>query len=74
MNRVLKRPMFRIGGPTSGGITSGLNRPRMASADMDMKIKELTRAYDNYRNKVAHFLLKIFLNYMQKKILTVVAV
>ena len=51
MNRVLKRPMFRIGGPTSGGITSGLNRPRMASADMDMKIKELTRAYDNYRKQ-----------------------
>ena len=44
MNRVLKRPMFRIGGPTSGGITSGLNRPRMASADMDMKIKQLTKA------------------------------
>ena len=51
MNRTLKRPMFRIGGPTSGGITSGLNRPRMASADMDMKIKELTRAYDNYRKQ-----------------------
>ena len=51
MNRVLKRPMFRIGGPTSGGITSGLNRPRMASADMDMKIKELTQAYDNYRKQ-----------------------
>ena len=51
MNRVLKRPMFRLGGPTSGGITSGLNRPRMASADMDMKIKELTQAYDNYRKQ-----------------------
>ena len=51
MNRVLKRPMFRIGGPTSGGITSGLNRPRMASADMDMKIKQLTKAYDDYRKQ-----------------------
>ena len=51
MNRTLKRPMFRIGGPTSGGITSGLNRPRMASADMDMKIKKLTEAYDNYRKQ-----------------------
>ena len=53
MNRTLKRPMFRIGGPTSGGITSGLGKPKMkmASADMDMKIKELTRAYDNYRKQ-----------------------
>ena len=51
MNRVLKRPMFRLGGPTSGGITSGLNRPRMASVDMDMKIKQLTKAYDDYRKQ-----------------------
>jgi len=26
MSRVLKRPMFRMGGPADGGITSGLNR------------------------------------------------
>ena len=51
MNRVLKRPMFRIGGSTSEGITSGLDRPRMASADMDIKIKKLTEAYDNYRKQ-----------------------
>ena len=51
MNRTLKRPMFRIGGSTSEGITSGLDRPRMASADMDMKIKQLTQAYDSYRKQ-----------------------
>ena len=51
MNRTLKRPMFRIGGSTSEGITSGLDRPRMASADMDMKIKQLTEAYDSYRKQ-----------------------
>ena len=28
MNRTLKRPMFRIGGSASTGITSGLDRPR----------------------------------------------
>jgi len=28
MNRVLKRPMFRIGGSTGTGITSGLDQPR----------------------------------------------
>ena len=26
MSRVLKRPMFRMGGPADGGITSGLSR------------------------------------------------
>ena len=51
MNRTLKRPMFRIGGSPSEGITSGLDRPRMASADMDMKIKQLTEAYDSYRKQ-----------------------
>ena len=28
MNRVLKRPMFRMGGSTNEGITSGLDMPR----------------------------------------------
>jgi hypothetical protein len=53
MNRILKRPMFRLGGSTSEGITSGLGKPKMqmASADMDMKIKKLTQAYDNYRKQ-----------------------
>ena len=51
MNRTLKRPMFRLGGPTSEGITSGLDRPRMANADMDIKIKQLTQAYDKYRQQ-----------------------
>tara|TARA_A100001391_G_scaffold37095_1_gene20385 strand:+ start:390 stop:1295 length:906 start_codon:yes stop_codon:yes gene_type:complete len=53
MNRILKRPMFKLGGDTSRGITSGLGKPKMkmASADMEMKIKELTQAYDNYRKQ-----------------------
>ena len=51
MNRTLKRPMFRLGGPTSEGITSGLDRPKMANADMEIKIKQLTQAYDNYRQQ-----------------------
>ena len=51
MNRILKRPMFRMGGSPAEGITSGLDRPRMASADMDMKIKQLTEAYDSYRKQ-----------------------
>ena len=28
MNRILKRPMFRMGGSTGTGITSGLDQPR----------------------------------------------
>ena len=51
MNRTLKRPMFKLGGSPSEGITSGLDRPRMANADMDMKIKQLTQAYDKYRQQ-----------------------
>ena len=51
MNRTLKRPMFRIGGSSGTGITSGLDKPRMASADMDIKIKQLTEAYDSYRKQ-----------------------
>ena len=51
MNRTLKRPMFRLGGSPSEGITSGLDRPRMANADMEIKIKQLTQAYDKYRQQ-----------------------
>jgi hypothetical protein len=32
MTRVLKRPMFRLGGPAYEGITSGLGRPGYATA------------------------------------------
>ena len=28
MNRVLKRPMFKMGGSLRSGITSGLDKPR----------------------------------------------
>ena len=28
MNRILKRPMFRIGGSAGTGITSGLDQPK----------------------------------------------
>ena len=28
MNRILKRPMFRMGGSTNEGITSGLDTPK----------------------------------------------
>jgi len=33
MNRILKRPMFRIGGSTGTGITSGLDQPRKQYAN-----------------------------------------
>ena len=53
MNRILKRPMFRIGGSTGTGITSGLDQSKgqMASADMDMKIKKLTEAFIEYKQR-----------------------
>ena len=33
MSRVLSRPMFRLGGSTSGGITSGLDKPKRGRVD-----------------------------------------
>ena len=33
MNRILKRPMFRMGGSSGTGITSGLDQPRMQYAN-----------------------------------------
>jgi len=51
MNRTLKRPMFRIGGSPSEGITSGLDRPKMANADMEMKIKKLTEEFMKYKQQ-----------------------
>ncbi len=35
MNRTLKRPMFRIGGSTGTGITSGLDQPRKQYQDVE---------------------------------------
>ena len=54
MNRILKRPMFRMGGSSGTGITSGLDEPKKmasASTDMDRKIKELTEAFLVYKQK-----------------------
>jgi len=51
MNRTLKRPMFRIGGMPAEGITSGLDKPRMASADMEMKMQRLREAFLNYKQQ-----------------------
>jgi len=53
MNRTLKRPMFRMGGMPAEGITSGLDKPemKMASADMDVKLKELTEAFILYKQQ-----------------------
>ena len=54
MNRILRRPMFRIGGSAGTGITSGLDEPKKmasASTDMDRKIKELTEAFMVYKKQ-----------------------
>jgi len=55
--KVMKRPMFKMGGPTSGGtgITSGLDTPKRglvdgpggyAGFDLDALLKKRTAAYD----------------------------
>jgi hypothetical protein len=43
MNRTLKRPMFRMGGSTGTGITSGLDQPR----------QQYSRGTDPYENALA---------------------
>jgi hypothetical protein len=60
MNRVLKRPMFRMGGSTGTGITSGLDRPGYKDAGtvqaaLDTTQKSLT-ALDQFREKQSGFM------------------
>ena len=52
MNRVLKRPMFRIGGSAGTGITSGLDKPRAQYANGTTleRLKKATGAVPNNRN------------------------
>ena len=60
MNRTLKRPMFRMGGSTGTGITSGLDRPGYRDAGtvqaaLDTTQKSLT-ALDQFREKQSGFM------------------
>ena len=64
MTRVLKRPMFRIGGPANEGITSGL-APRLGYADgktFEERMEERQALYDKYaptrgRGDLSQFLI-----------------
>ena len=60
MNRTLTRPMFRMGGSTGTGITSGLDRPGYKDAGtvqaaLDTTQKSLT-ALDQFREKQSGFM------------------
>ena len=46
MNRVLKRPMFRIGGSTGTGITSGLDKPRQKYDEAGRVKQDAQRIFD----------------------------
>ena len=52
MNRILKRPMFRIGGSAGTGITSGLDKPRAQYANGTTleQLQKATGAVPNNRN------------------------
>ena len=52
MNRILKRPMFRIGGSAGTGITSGLDKPRKQYANGTTleQLQKATGAVPNNRN------------------------
>ena len=46
MNRVLKRPMFRIGGSAGTGITSGLDKPRQKYNEAGRVKQDAQRIFD----------------------------
>jgi len=52
MNRILKRPMFRMGGSSGTGITSGLDKPRAQYANGTTleQLQKATGAVPNNRN------------------------
>ena len=52
MNRVLKRPMFRMGGSSGTGITSGLDKPRaqFQNGSTLERLQKATGAVPNNRN------------------------
>ena len=64
MNRILRRPMFRIGGSAGTGITSGLDQPRKqyakGSGYMDDKIKEIQMAFERYQKMGGTLPFEIF--------------
>ena len=52
MNRILKRPMFRMGGSSGTGITSGLDKPRAQYSNGTTleQLQKATGAVPNNRN------------------------
>tara|TARA_R100001129_G_scaffold162693_1_gene128026 strand:+ start:278 stop:1288 length:1011 start_codon:yes stop_codon:yes gene_type:complete len=61
MSRVLKRPMFKMGGSTSGGITSGLKRTGYDNGGLTTE-ERLMRAVGPPRKNVYDFLIDFGLN------------
>jgi len=51
MNRILKRPMFRMGGSTGTGITSGLDQPRAQYANGSTKERLLKAIGEQPNNR-----------------------
>ena len=63
MSRVLKRPMFKLGGSTSAGITSGLSRQGYHEGGSGLSTQErLLRAVGPRRSNVYDFLTEWGLN------------
>ena len=63
MSRVLKRPMFKMGGPASAGITSGLSRRGYHAGGNELSTQErLLRAVGPRKSNVYDFLTEWGLN------------
>jgi len=76
MNRVLKRPMFRIGGSAGTGITSGLNTPRknyfdagrvVPTAEEFKQVKDMYPQFQRPRNEaLSRFLVSTGLDLVSR--------
>ena len=65
MNRILRRPMFRMGGSTGTGIMSGLDKPRERFAEGTTK-ERLLKAIGEKASPVPQFLTQFGLNLLSQ--------
>ena len=65
MSRILRRPMFRMGGSTGIGITSGLDKPRERFAEGTTK-ERLLATIGEKASPVPQFLTQFGLNLLSQ--------
>ena len=70
MNRTLKRPMFRMGGSASEGITSGLDKPKRGLVDepgkYSQQLTDMSNVLARTREQITPETLAMYQPYMQR--------